>query len=192
MYQKRNKKLEVIALYTSNYKAEFYLRQIAKLAKLPLKTCQNTLINLEKEKILKSKVEGKNKYFSLNLDNIQTKSYLLQAEIFMLNIFLDHYPEFKTILKSIHTNIPIIIFGSFAKMKSDKDSDLDLLALSKEEQKFPNHLIPHKIHQINLSEDSFKKAINEKETIIKEIEENHIVLNNPSSYVNIIWEYYEK
>jgi predicted nucleotidyltransferase len=110
----------------------------------------------------------------------------------MLNIFLDHYPEFKTILKSIHTNIPIIIFGSFAKMKSDKDSDLDLLALSKEEQKFPNHLIPHKIHQINLSEDSFKKAINEKETIIKEIEENHIVLNNPSSYVNIIWEYYEK
>ncbi len=190
MYQKRNKELEVIALYTSNYKAEFYLRQIAKLAKLPLKTCQNTLVNLEKEKILKSKIEGKNKYFSLNLDNIQTKSYLLQAEIFKLDNFLNHYPEFKTFLKSIHSNIPIIIFGSFAKMKADKDSDLDLLVLSKEEQKFPSHLISHQIHQINLSEDSFKKAIKEKETIIKEIEENHIILNNPSSYVNIVWENY--
>ncbi len=192
MYQKRNKELEIVTLYTSNYKAEFYLRQIAKLTKLPLKTCQNTLYNLEKEKILKSKVDGKNKYFSLNLDNIQTKSYLLQAEIFKLDNFLNHYPEFKTFLKSIHSNIPIIIFGSFAKMKADKDSDLDMLVLSKEEQKFPNHLITHKIHQINLSEDSFKKAINEKETIIKEIEENHIILNNPSSYVNIVWEYHGK
>ncbi len=189
MYQKRNKELEVLALYTSNYKAEFYLRQIAKLTKMPLKTCQNTLINLEKEKILKSKVDGKNKYFSLNPDNIQTKSYLLQAEIYKLDNFLNYYPEFKIFLKSIHYNTPIIIFGSFAKMKPDKDSDLDLLVLSKEEQKFYHHLIPHKIHQINLSEDSFRKALNEKETIIKEIEENHIILNNPSSYVNILWEY---
>ncbi len=189
MYHKRNKELEVIALYSSNYKAEFYLRQIAKLSKLPLKTCQNTLINLEKEKILKSKIDGKNKYFSLNLDNIQTKSYLLQAEIFKLDNFLNHYPEFKTFLKSIHSNVSIIIFGSFAKMKPDKDSDLDMLVLSKKEQKFPNHLISYKIHQINLSEDSFKKAISEKEAMIKEIEENHIILNNPSSYVNISWEY---
>ena len=192
MYQKRNKELDVIALYTSNYKAEFYLRQIAKLSKLPLKTCQNNLINLEKGRVLKSKVEGKNKYFSLNLDNIRTKSFLLRAEIQKLDNFLDHYPEFKTLLKSIHTNIPIILFGSFAKFKADKNSDLDLMALSKEEQKFPRHLIPYKIHQINLSEDSFKKALIEKETIVKEIEENHIILNNPSSYVNIIWEYYGK
>jgi predicted nucleotidyltransferase len=192
MYQKRNKELEVIALYTSNYKAEFYLRQIVMLTKLPLKTCQNTLMNLEREKILKSKINGKNKYFSLNLDIIQTKSYLLQSEIFKLDKFLDHYPDFNIFLKSIHTNIPIIIFGSFAKIKADKDSDLDLLVMSKEEEEFPHHLITNKIHQINLSEDSFKKSLNEKEIIIKEIEENHIILNMPSSYVNILWEYYGK
>ena len=185
MYQKRNRELEVIALFTGNYKAEFYLRQIAKLAKLPIKTCQNVLSNLEKAKILKSKVEGKNKYFSLNLDNIQTKSYLLQAEIQKLDNFLSHYPQFKTFLKSIHTNIPIIIFGSFARFKADKDSDIDLLVLSKEEQKFSRHLLPYKFHQINLIEDSFKKALNEKEAVIKEIEENHIIFNNPSSYVII-------
>mgnify|MGYP001614022217 CR=1 FL=1 len=46
-------------------------------------------------------------------------------------------------------------------------------------------------------DNSYKISIivptyNEKETIIKEIEENHIILNNHSSYINIMWEYYGK
>ena len=192
MYTKRNKELDVIALYSGDYKARFYLRQIGKLAKLPLKTCQNILVNLEKERILKSKVEGKNKYFSLNLENISVKSFLLKAEIHKTDIFLEKYPEFKTFLKSINTNSILIAFGSFAKFKADKDSDLDLFIVSNKEEKLPLHLLPHKIHQNSLKEESFKKAIAEKETLIKEIEENHIILNNPSSYVNIAWEYYGK
>ena len=192
MYPKRNKELDVIALYSGDYKAKFYLRQINRLAKLPLKTCQNILVYLEKEKILKSKLEGKNKYFSLNLNNIKTKSYILKAEIYKIDIFLEKYDEFKTFLKSINTNAIIIIFGSFAKYKADKNSDLDLFIISNKEEKLPFHLLPYKIHKNILSEESFKKAIEEKETLIKEIEENHIILNNHSSYVNIIWEYYGK
>ena len=192
MYQKRNKWLEVIALYTGNYKAEFYLRQIAKLAKLPVKTCQNFLSQLEKDKILKGKIEGKNKYFSLNLDNIQTKSYLLQAEIHKTDLFLENYPQIKTFLKSFNTNIPIIVFGSFAKLKANKDSDIDLFIVSEKGQKLPFHLLPYKVHQVNLSENSFIKSLKEQEIIIKEIEENHVILNNHSFYVNIMWGYYGK
>ncbi|PIN78211.1 hypothetical protein COV14_04445 [Candidatus Woesearchaeota archaeon CG10_big_fil_rev_8_21_14_0_10_33_12] len=192
MYQKRNKWLEVIALYTGNYKAEFYLRQIAKLAKLPVKTCQNFLSQLEKDKILKGKIEGKNKYFSLNLDNIQTKSYLLQAEIHKTDLFLENYPQIKTFLKSFNTNIPIIVFGSFAKLKANKDSDIDLFIVSEKGQKLPFHLLPYKVHQVNLSENSFMKSLKEQEVIIKEIEENHVILNNHSFYVNMMWGYYAK
>jgi len=192
MYQKRNKELEIIALYGDNYKSEFYLRQISKLAKLPLKTAQNTLFNLEKNKVLKSKIDGKNKYFSLNLDNIQTKSYLLQSEIYKTDLFLENYPQFKTFLKSLNTNVPIIVFGSFAKFKADKESDLDLFVISEKGQKLPFHLIPYKVHQVNLSEDSFVKALIEKEALLKEIEENHIILNNHSSYINAMWDYYGK
>lgn len=192
MYPKRNKELNIIALYSGDYKAKFYLRQISKLAKLPLKTCQNILVNLEKERILKSKVDGKNKYFSLNLENISVKSFLLKAEIHKTDIFLEKYPEFKSFLKSINTNSILIAFGSFAKFKADGDSDLDLFIVSDKEEKLPFHLLPHKIHQTSLKEESFKKAIVEEETLIKEIEENHIILNNPSSYVNIAWECYGK
>ena len=189
MYHIRNKELDVITLYSGNYKAEFYLRQINKLAKLPLKTCQNVLLNLEKKSILKSKVEGKNKYFSLNLDNIQTKLILLQAEIYKTEIFLEKYSQFKTFLKELNTNIPLLVFGSFAKLIADKNSDLDLLILSEKEE-LPFHLLPFKVHKVNLSEISFIKAVKEQETLIKEIEEKHLILNNHSFYVNIMWQQY--
>ena len=192
MYQKRNKEFEIIALYLGNYNKQFYLRQISKSSNLPLKTTQNNLFNLEKSKILKSKLEGKNKYFSLNLDNIKTKLCLLQAEIYRTEVFLDIYPQFKTFLKSFNTNIPIIVFGSFAKFKANKNSDLDLLIVSEKEQKFSSHLLPNEIHQVNLSEKSFVKALKEKEALIKEIEENHIILNNHSFYINVMWDCYEK
>lgn len=192
MYPKRNKELEVISLYRANYKAEFYLRQISKLAKIPLKTCQNILILLEKMKILRGKVDGKNKYFSLNSENILTKSYLLQAEIYRTDKFLESYPQIKTFLKSMNTNISLIVFGSFAKLTADKDSDLDLLVISDKDDKLPFHLIPFKIHQVNLSETSFIRAVKEQETLIKEVEEKHIILNNHSFYINIMWENYGK
>jgi len=190
MYLKRNKELGIIALYSGDFKARFYLRQISRLIKIPLKTCQNILIELEKEKILKSKIEGKNKYFSLNLENISTKSYLLKAEIYKTDIFLKKYPEFKTFLKSINTNSIIILFGSFVKFKADKNSDADLLIISDKEEMLPYHLLPYKVHKNKITEESFKKATLEKETLIKEIEENHILLNNPSSYINLRWEQY--
>lgn len=192
MYQKRNNELEIISLYRGNYKSYFYLRQIGKLSKIPLKTCQNALSILEKNRILKSKLEGKNKYFSLNLENIQTKSFLLQAEIYKMGVFLENYPVFKIFLKEIKTNIPLIIFGSFAKLKADKNSDLDILIISEKEQKLSFHLIPYKLHQIYLSENSFTKAMKEQEPLIKEIEENHILLNNHSFYVNEMWNKYGK
>ncbi len=192
MYPKRNKELEVISLFRGNYKARFYLREISKLSKLPLKTCQNVLTNLEKSKILKSKIEGKNKYFSLNLENIKSKSYLQQAEIYKTDLFIEKYPQFKMFLKSLKTTAPIIVFGSFARFKADKDSDLDLLIISDKELELPFHLLPFKPHLINMPEETFVKAIDKQEDLIKEIEENHIILNNHSFYVNIMWGYYGK
>ena len=192
MYQNRNNELEVISLFRHNYKARFYLREISKISKLPLKTCQNTLTKLEKAKILKSKIEGKNKYFLLNLENIKTKSYLQQAEIYQTDIFIEKYPAFKMFLKSLKITAPIIVFGSFAKFTADKNSDLDILVISDKELKLPFHLLPFKPHQIIMTEKTFLKALNQQENLIKEIEDNHIILNNHSFYVNVMWEYYER
>jgi len=192
MYQKRNKELEIINLYTGNYNKRLYLRQISKLLKLPLKTTQNALAKLEKETILKTKTEGKNKYFNLNLENIQTKNYLLQAEMHKTIQFTEKNMTFKIFMKAITTETPIIIFGSYAKGTAEKNSDIDILTLSKKEQQLPTHLLPQKIHKINLSEKTFIKALKIQEILIKEIEENHIILNNHSFFVNALWTNYGK
>ncbi|HII30115.1 hypothetical protein COT48_04475 [Candidatus Woesearchaeota archaeon CG08_land_8_20_14_0_20_47_9] len=188
MYQKRDKKLDVLALYLGGYTKQFYLREVSKLTRVPLRTTQNLLLELEKEKILKSVIRGRNRYFKLNLSNIQTKFYLLQAEVYKTAIFANYYPFFNIFLKDIKTNSPIIVFGSFAECKADKDSDLDLLVLSKD--KLPLHLLPYKVHKIEMLKSSFEKALVARETLLKEIEENHVILNNHSFYVNEMWRAY--
>ena len=192
MYQKRNNELEVVSLFRGNYKTRFYLREISKLSKLPLKTCQNTLRNLEKNKILKSKIEGKNKYFSLNIENIRTKSYLQQAELYKTDLFIKKYSQFNIFLKEVKTTAPIIVFGSFAKFTADKNSDLDLLIISDKELKLPFHLLSFKSHEINMSEKMFLNALTQQEVLIKEIEENHVILNNHSFYIDVMWSYYAR
>jgi len=190
MYLKRNNEFEVLGLYLGGYTKQLYLREISRLAKLPLKNTQNVANVLEKSRILKSSRRGKNKYFSLNLDNIQTKLYLLQSEIYKTLVFLENYPELKTFLKEV-PNVAIVAFGSFAKLTAEKDSDLDLLIIPEAEE-LPFHLVPYKIHDIRMLEKSFIKSVEKQETLIKEIEENHVILNNHSFYVNTMWDYYEK
>lgn len=191
MYQKRNE-LDILALFLGDYDRQLYLREISQKAKIPLKTTQTLLARLENGKILKSAISGKNKYFRLNLDNIQTKSVLLQAEINQTTKFLEKYAPIKTFLKSLRTNDAIIVFGSFAKLSADKDSDLDLLVIQRGKQEIPLHLMPYKMHKIEMTEESFFKALERQETLINEIDENHVILNNHSFYVNAVWDYYGK
>lgn len=191
MYTKRNES-DIIALYLGDYRRQLYLREISKKAGIPLKTTQNLLAKLEKNNLLRSAVEGKNKYFSLNLDNIQARSILLQAEINQTTRFLERYAPIKTFLKSLRTNDTIVVFGSFAKLSAGKDSDIDILAIQKGKQEIPLHLMPYKTHVVKLTEGSFLKALEKQETLIKEIEENHVILNNHSFYVNTMWSHYGK
>lgn len=185
-----NNEFEILKLFSENYDAEFYLREMSRLSNLPLKTTQNTLNYLENLKILKSTVQGKNKYFSLNLENISTKYYLLQTEVYNTLNFVEKYPLLKTFVKEIKINSTLIIFGSFASLKADRKSDLDILLISKNEEDIKTHTIPVKSHIIKLRENEFIENLRENNAFIKEIKKKHIILNNHSFYVNTLWEHY--
>lgn len=188
MYQKGNKELAVLALYLGDYSAKFYLREISKASGLALRTTQRVLAGLESARIMKSDVRGKNKYFYLNLENIETKYMLLQAESQRTLAFLEKYPVFRTFLKEIKNETsPIIVFGSFAKFLAGKMSDVDILIIADEKIELPAHLLPNKIHEIYLSAGNLTKAYKAGETLIKKVEENHIILNNHSFFVDWMW-----
>lgn len=182
---------DLLKLYCSNFRTRYYLREIAKLTNLSLRTAQRLLFELEKKKIMKSKREGKNKYYALNLQNIKTKFYLLEAEINKTLELLDKYPIFQSFLKE-NFSAPLIVFGSFAEFKATKESDLDLLIIANEKIIIPKHLLPYEIHEIKLNEKTFQKALKKNEPLIKEILKNHIILTGHSYFVDFLWDYYGK
>jgi len=190
MYQKRNKEFVILGLYLEDYTKEFYLREISKSTKIPLKTTQDVVSRLEKDNVIRSSTRGRNKYFRLNRNNIQTKLYMLQSEIHRTSVFLGRYPLFKTFLKDIKSDDPLVVFGSFANLTAGKESDLDILVISKKGSKLPFHLLPYKPHQISMSTNTFIKALGKQETLVKEISEKHVILNNHSFYVNVMWSHY--
>lgn len=193
MYRKGNKELPVLGLYLGDYSGRFYLREISRLCRMPLKTAQRVLESLEKARILRSEVHGKNKYFSLNLGNIETKNMLLQAEIWKTSELLRKYPFFGAFLKEMKAGqAPVIVFGSFAKFTAGKISDVDILVLSGRKLDMPSHLLPNEIHQINVAADAFGEALKKGEAFAKEVAESHVVLNSHSFFVNLMWEKHAK
>ncbi len=188
MFQKRNKELEVLKLYLGDYSRRLYLREIAKLSMMPVKTAYTVLESLGKARILRAEVSGKNKYFSLNFENIEAKSMLLQAEVGKTMDFLGKYPAFRTFLKDMRTSSTVMVFGSFAEFRAGKDSDVDIIVIGRK-QELPFHLLPNKVHEIGMTEEEFMKAW-EKETLIRKVRENHVILNNHSFFVNMMWEKY--
>jgi predicted nucleotidyltransferase len=169
---------------------ELYLREIHKLTKLSLKSVQNSLKNLEQERILISKIVGKNKFFRINKDEPKTRYALEIGELIKTIEFLNKNTLLKSFAEKIQNSEAdaVIIFGSFAKNTQKKDSDLDILILSEKEIGLPAHLSPKKIHSIVMNKEEFLK--NTKESVlISEIFINHIILKNSNLFINSIWEW---
>lgn len=190
MYQKRD---NILSLFCSDFRKKFYLREISKESGLLPMTVSRILEMLEKENIIRHRVEGKHKYFELNLDNIKTKFLLVMAEIYKTFSFLERYPVFKSFLKEI-TKIDgtIVVYGSFANFTATEESDLDVLTISDKKTDLPRHLLPYRIHEINMAKEEFFSALKKGEPLIKEIFTNHIILHNHSFFVDAMWWYYEQ
>lgn len=190
MYQKRNK---ILSLFCSNLRRRFYLREISRLSNTPLKTVARSLGELEEKNILTSRTEGKHKYYELNLDNIETKFLLIEVEIYRTLLFLKNYPVFKSFLKEIGPSDGIIIvYGSFSEFTATEKSDLDILVISEKKLDLPQHLLPYKIHRVDLTQNEFMLALEKGEPLIQEVLQNHIVLHGHSYFIDTLLWYYEK
>lgn len=190
MYQKRN---IILSLFCSNLRKRYHLREISKLSSIPLKTTSRTLEELEKEGVIKSKRDGRHKYFELNLDNIKTKFFIQETEIYRTFIFLEKYPVFKSFLKEIKLiDCSIVVYGSFANLTASKNSDLDILVISDKKIELPNYILPYNIHKIVLSKKVFLTGLEKEEPLLREILSNHIILYNHSLFVDMMWWYHGK
>lgn len=194
-------KLLIVSLYKSDYLAQFHVREIAKLTKKSHVTLLPHLKFLEKDKILSSKIIGKNKIYSLNLDNIIAKDYIALSEVAESISFLEQVFLIKKIYSKIfelNLNVTIILFGSYAKRTFKQESDIDVFCLGDIKQYELDQI--KKLGQIygktiNIKRSSlknFEEGLRKKDALIMEIIKKHILIHNQEPFINALWKYYNE
>lgn len=177
----------ILGEFCLDYSRKMYGRQLAKSLKMNQKTAANTLNGLEKEGILKYSTEGKNKYYFLNKHNPKVADVIKIIEIERKNRFIERYPELKELFYALEkkTDGMAIIFGSYANLTANKNSDLDVFIAGKISD--TNDLEEAYNIKINVVKSS-KENINKNNIFIKEIVKNHIILKGVEEFIGLTWQ----
>ncbi|MCC7574135.1 nucleotidyltransferase domain-containing protein [Candidatus Woesearchaeota archaeon] len=182
--------LRVLALFTNDFKREYYVREVGKLLKISPRTAQLVLEDLEEKGIVESKTKGKIKIFKLNVSEF-TKRYLVFVEQYKLIAFLEKKLLIKEIIEKITPHIKGIgiIFGSYVKGLEKKGSDLDIFIVgshnNEEIKKVSKNLgleISVKCYPLNNFEKNMMKDV-----LIKEVLKNHVVFLNAEQFIEVVF-----
>lgn len=184
-----NKYYEIMKQFLGDYNKEIYGRELIKKVSISQKNIALTLAELEEAGVLSSKTKGNIRSFFLNKSNTLYKKYILLAEVERSIEFLKNQPKFSQILEKINKNKKIIcVFGSYAKGIQKKDSDLDLFIIGMFDEKEIKKIGKDYNLEINIkggSMSDFVSSLKEKNPLMKEILENHVLI---SGYENFILE----
>ncbi len=168
--------LKIIGLYTANYGKSIHLREMARETDVDVKSIQLQMRKLERINILSSVIRGRNKEYTLNLNNIITKNYLIMAESFLTVIYLKKHFLIKKILDEIggKTDGPIVLFGSFVKGGHTKESDVDLFVIN--EKKIDKNVILKAADLVNgdvnvkySNKTQFLNGLQNKDALVNEV-----------------------
>ena len=189
MYNKINiteNGLQIISLFTNGFDREYYIREVEKLLKISPRTAQLILEDLENKGIIESKIKGKIKSYKLKINEL-SKRYLIFIEQYKSITFMEKKLIVKEVIEKISPFINGIgiIFGSYAKEISHKESDLDIFVAGeykKEEIKKVSRNFGIEINIKCYPLKIFEKNINQ-DILLKEILKNHIVFLNAEQFI---------
>lgn len=185
-----NKRLKVLGEFLEDLNKKLMGSRIAQKKKLNQKSVSNILSEFKKIHILKSKIEGKNKYYSLNLSNeVILIPFLALLENFQAIEFYKNNSLVKEVASKILNSCEgiVILFGSYAKGIEKKDSDLDILVIGKydknkiEEVSDLYHL---EINVKNYSFEIFTESLKKTDFLINEVFKDHIILKGSEDFIS--------
>ena len=156
-------------------------REISRKLGIPPTTTLRLLKELESKSIIEPKISGKNKIYFLK-KGLPSRTYVYNAENYKLIKIINKYPFLEPIIQDIRDkakNHMIILFGSFARLKATKDSDIDIFIESK------TGTIKKEVELINSRISVKTGSFNLESSLIREIVNNHAIIQG-------IEEYYEK
>ncbi|MDD5651097.1 MAG: nucleotidyltransferase domain-containing protein [Candidatus Nanoarchaeia archaeon] len=169
------------------------IREISKIIKSDYKITHTAIQRLLGKKILISKPVGKSVLCELN--NFYYGPEIYEAENKRRENILKNKnlkQMYKEVMNKIKSSLFIfLLFGSYAKNKSTKSSDIDIIFVSNE-KRFEEEILsifslfPIKTHVLVFTEEDFiRMKDSKKSNVIKEAIENNIILYGIENYYNI-------
>ena len=192
MYEKINiteNYLRVLSLFTCGFDKEYYIREVQRLLKISPRTAQLILDDLEKKIVLESYVKGKIKLYRLRL-TVEARDYIVFTETYKRIKFIEKSLKIKEIIDELAHKIEGIgiIFGSYAKGIEKKDSDIDIFiagTYDKKEFERVSSISGVKLDIKNYPLELFKSEL-DKDILIREVLDNHIILFGSEHLINLI------
>lgn len=167
--------IKVLCLFLENPFKEFYLREIARNLNISTQTAKRFIDLFLMKGIISRQEKGNLHILKLNSESIFVKQMKLCLNIFKIN-------ETKIVKKLVDelNASAVILFGSIARGEDDKNSDLDLLVISKEKRR-PNlenleKKLGRSINLITYSVSDWRKKVIENKSFYEKIVYDGIVL----------------
>ena len=180
---------KILALFTGGFNKEYYIREVNTILKISPDTARLILGDLERRNVLESKIRGKIKVYKIKKSNL-AKVYLILTENYKRIKFFEKHFQIQEIITKISPFIIglALIFGSYAKGKEKKDSDLDIFIVGNYDEKQIDNISEIYGAEINIKNYSVKTFQNNltKDILIKEVLDNHIVIKGTEEFIQLI------
>jgi len=158
-------RINILKLFIFNSKKEYYVREIERLIKEPFEPMRRELIQLESIGLLKSRVSGKQKYYSANTSHILFPEF---KSIIMKTVGIGD--TVKNAIKDKSDILIAFIYGSYAKNTENGESDIDLFVIGDISSKDLQEVISE-------VETKTMREINTTIYPVKELKEKHKAKN---------------
>ncbi len=190
--------LKIVELLARDTEKKFTINEIAKALKEYYSFVHRTVNKLAKDGVVTRDKAGNSYLCTLNTASERTRVLIQLSEIEKRDELYDSNKELKLVLedfvKSAGSQIDIasiVLFGSYAKGSATKESDIDVLLISREKEGIDK--VTKEIHAkygkeisiVLMSPKDFKKQ--KDNALIKEIINSHYILHGTEKFVNLVF-----
>jgi predicted nucleotidyltransferase len=180
---------KIIRVLLERQEEELNIAKISKYSRIDYKNTYNIIKDLEKNGLVVVKLFGKNKRVILNK---KVHPLIFRAEYERRQDLFRKNKDFKVLYRRLsELQFPFIalLFGSYAKGKATKHSDIDLLIVGGDEKEINSviSLWPEKIHLTSVTYKDFIYMAKSKEfTVVSEAIKNNIILIGIEEYYRLL------
>ena len=180
--------IKILKLLIDNKEQKYTIKKIAEALKINYRIAHEHVGILEKEGLLKVTKAGNSKlceFTSKFTSKVYETEYLRKESLMKNKDFLVIHNR----LAELNFAFIALIFGSYAKGKANKHSDIDIMIIGGDEKEIRAtlSLLPDKIHLTHMSYKEFIQMAKSKEfTVVSETIKNNIILIGIEEYYRLL------